>query len=206
MNISNTQNDIKTPSFELLKETLLPSNGVSFNGVYRGVVTKCKTDSKKPLYIRVKIFGLTDELPSKAQPWASSSGAFAIPEPGTYVDVTFEGGDIHFPVWSNPSKAKGNKLYTKGQKQNKQQNQEIYNSQDGTTVSYDKSTGVYSIEHTSGAKCSIDADGKLTHESGPGGIAIPTFKILTEATICPYTKSPHFGGSPYMEVSDYIKV
>jgi len=206
MSLVNTQGDIKNPSFEILREMTLPSNGISFNGIYRGIVTKCKTDNNKPLYVRVKIFGLTDELPSKSQPWARSSGSFPIPSPGTYVDIMFEEGDIHFPVWSNPSKASGSKLFTKGQKQSKQQNQEVYNSQDGTTVSYDKSTGVYSIEHTSGAKCSIDANGKLTHESGPGGIPMPKFRVLTEAAICPYTKAPHTGGSPYLEVSDYPKI
>jgi len=172
-----------------------------FNGQYRGIVTRCKTDQKKSQYIRVKVFGLTDDLPSKAQPWARGSGTHPIPAAGTYVDITFENGDIHFPIWSNPSKAKGDSLVTKGQKQSRQQNQEIYNSQDGTTISYDKSTGLYVIDHESGAKFSIDRLGVLSHKAGPLGIPIPQFKVITEASICPFTQGPHIGGTQFLKVS-----
>lgn len=201
MSVFNSQDDLKVSGFEKLKASLLNDSMTKFAGTYRGIVTKCKTDVTKSQYIRVKIFGLTDSLPNKAQPWARGSGTYPIPSPGTYVDITFENGDIHFPLWSNPSKAKGDSLVTKGQKQSKQQNQEIYNSQDGTTISYNKATGLYSIEHSSGAKMSIDKDGVLSHESGPGGIPLPKFRVITEASMCPYTGSPHFGGSPYLEVS-----
>lgn len=197
----SAQDDLKISGFDKLKANLLNDSMTRLNGVYRGVVTKCKTDTKKSQYIRVKIFGLTDTLPNKAQPWARGSGTHPIPAAGTYVDVTFENGDIHFPIWGNPSKAKGDSLVTKGQKQSKQQNQEIYNSQDGTTVSYNKSTGDYVIDHSSGAKFTIDRDGVLSHVSGPGGIPLPKFKVITEASICPFTLSPHIGGSDYLLVS-----
>lgn len=197
----SAQDDLKISGFDKLKANLLNDSMTRLNGVYRGVVTKCKTDTKKSQYIRVKIFGLTDTLPNKAQPWARGSGTHPIPAAGTYVDVTFENGDIHFPIWGNPSKAKGDSLVTKGQKQSKQQNQEIYNSQDGTTVSYNKSTGDYVIDHSSGAKFTIDKDGVLSHVSGPGGIPLPKFKVITEASICPFTQVPHIGGSDYLLVS-----
>lgn len=197
----SAQDDLKISGFDKLKANLLNDSMTRLNGVYRGIVTKCKTDVKKSQYIRVKIFGLTDTLPNKAQPWARGSGTHPIPAAGTYVDVTFENGDIHFPIWSNPSKAKGDSLVTKGQKQSKQQNQEIYNSQDGTTVSYNKSTGDYVIDHSSGAKFTIDRDGVLSHVSGPGGIPLPKFRVITEASICPFTQVPHIGGSDYLQVS-----
>lgn len=197
----NVQDDLKTSGFEKLKTSILNDSMTKFTGVYRGIVTKCKTDTRKSQYIRVKIFGLTDSLPNKAQPWARGSGTHPIPAAGTYVDITFENGDIHFPIWGNPSKAKGDSLVTKGQKQSKQQNQEIYNSQDGTTISYNKSTGNYVIDHSSGAKFTIDKEGVLSHESGPGGIPLPKFRVITEASICPYTKAPHIGGSDYLLVS-----
>ncbi|MFA5403748.1 MAG: hypothetical protein WC358_02325 [Ignavibacteria bacterium] len=197
----STQEDLKISGFDKLRANILNDSMARLNGVYRGIVTKCKTDTSKPLYVRVKIFGLTDTLPNKAQPWARGTGTYAPPAPGTYVDVTFENGDIHFPVWSNPSKAKGDSLVTKGQKQSKQQNQEIYNSQDGTTVSYNKSTGEYVIDHTSGAKFKIDKDGVITHTAGPGGIPLPKFKVITEASFCPFTQLPHQGGSDYFMVS-----
>ena len=196
-----TQDDLKTPGFEKLKNSLMNENVAKLTGLYRGVVTRCKTDNKKSQYIRVKIFGVTDDLPSKAQPWARGSGTHAVPDPGTYVDITFENGDIHFPVWGNPAKAKGDSLVTKGQKQSRQQNQEMYNSQDGTTISYDKSTGVYTIDHSSGAKFTIDNDGVLSHKSGPMGIPLPTYPVLTEASICLYTGGPHACGSKYMKAS-----
>lgn len=196
-----TQDDFKTDSFSQLKAAVLSTAMSTFDGRYRGVVTRCKTDNSKAQYVRVKIFGITDTLPSKAQPWARGSGTHPIPAPGTYVDITFENGDIHFPVWDNPSKAKGDRLVTKGQKQSRQKNQEIFNSQDGTTISYDKSTGKYVVDHTSGAKFSIDNNGTLSHEAGPGGIPMPKFRVITEASICPFTQKPHICGTPYLEVS-----
>ena len=200
MDITNTQNDFRLSGFDRLKSTLTNPDLYRFDGTYKGIVTKCKSDTSRPLYVRVKIFGITDDLPSKGQPWARGSGNSSLPEPGTYVDIVFENGDVHFPVWSNPSKAK-DRLVTKGQKQSRQNNQEIYNSQDGTTMSYDKATGQYTVSHSSGAKMSIDKDGVLSHESGPGGIPLSKYNVITEASICPYTGSPHICGSKYMQTS-----
>lgn len=199
--MNKTQSDFVSSGFEKMKAALMNDSMSRFGGQYRGVVTRCKTDTKMAQYVRVKIFGITDSLPSKAQPWARGSGTHPMPEPGTYVDIIFENGDIHFPIWSNPSKARGDSLVTKGQKQSRQKNQEIYNSQDGTTISYNKSTGNYTIDHSSGARVTVDKDGVLSHTSGPGGIPLPKFRVITEASFCPFTKSPHIGGSPYLEVS-----
>lgn len=204
MGITYLQYDLKENGFDKLKKALLNDDRTNLIGVYRGIVTRCKTDTSKPQYVRVKIFGVTDDLPSKSQPWARGSGTFPTPAPGTYVEITFENGDIHFPVWSNPSKGKNGSIVTKGQKQSRQANQEIYNSQEGTTISYDKSTGKYLIDHSSGAKFSIDKDGVLSHEAGPGGIPLPKFRVITEASICPFTQTPHFGGSDYLKVSSSL--
>ena len=196
-NIQHMFNDV---TLNTLKETVFPKHGVKFYGTYRGIITKCSTDVKKAMYVKVKIFGLTEEIPLKYQPWARSSGSNPIPEAGTYVDIVFENGDIHFPVWSNPSKSKNGKLVTKAQKQSKQKNQVIYDSQEGTTIEYDKKTGDFIISHSMGTVLKIDMLGRMHLIAGPGGIPIPNFKVITEASICPFTQGPHVMGTPYLQV------
>src|ERR1035437_1084181 len=159
---TNTQSQFSNITLETLKHSVLPEGGVKFPGTYRGIITKCSTDISKALYVKVKIFGLTDEIALKNQPWARSSGTNAIPEAGTYVDVTFENGDIHFPVWSNPSKSKSGKLVTKSQKQSNQGNQVVYDSQEGTTIEFDKKMGDFIISHSSGTVLKIDMFGMTT--------------------------------------------
>lgn len=196
----NAQEVFNIDGFEYMRKILTPVNGIRFEGIYRGIVTRCKLDAAKPLWVKVKIFGLTDEIPAKNQPWARGSGTHSVPEAGTYVDIVFENGDIHFPIWSNPSKGKNGKLVTRGQKQSNQKNQEIYNSQDGTSIEYNKKSGDFVISHSSGAELKIDKSGKTTIMSGPGGIPLPQYSVLTEATICPFTKTFHFGGTEYLKV------
>lgn len=196
-----TQLSMVDVTLDTLKAAIMPKETVLLTGIYRGIVTKCKADKKMPMYVKVKIFGITDEIGSKDQPWARSSGTHPIPEAGTYVDIVFENGDVHFPVWSNPSKSKNGKLITRGQKQSNQKNQEIYNDQNGTVMSYDKKTGDFSLSFSSGTELTVDKKGVLKHVAGPGGIPLPTFRVITTNDFCPYTKTKHIGGSEYMEVS-----
>ena len=197
---NRTQDELKISGFDRLKNSLLNDSMTRFPGHYKGIVTRCKTDVTQPLYVRVKIFGLTDSLPSKAQPWAKGSGSY-VPAPGTYVDIVFENGDIHFPIWSNPSNSHGDSLVTKGQKQSNQKNQEVYNSQEGTTLSLDKATGLWAFSHSSGTKFTVDKDGKMAVSANPMGLPLPMANVLTECTICQLTGLPHTGGSPYFKVS-----
>lgn len=196
----NIQHMFNSVSLDTLKQIVFPPEGVKFNGTYRGIITKCSTDTKKAMYVKVKVFGLTEEIPLKNQPWARSSGSNPIPEAGTYVDIVFENGDIHFPVWSNPSKSKNGKLVTKSQKQSKQKNQVIYDSQEGTSIEYDKKTGDFIISHSMGTVLKIDALGMMHLIAGPGGIPIPTAKVITEMSICPFTESNHVMGTSYLQV------
>lgn len=200
MGSDNIQHMFNSVTLDTLKQIVFPQDGVKFHGTYRGIITKCSTDSKKALYVKVKIFGLTEEIPLKHQPWARSSGANPIPEAGTYVDIVFENGDIHFPVWSNPSKSKNGKLVTKSQKQSKQKNQVIYDSQEGTSVEYDKKTGDFIISHSMGTVLKINSLGMVELIAGPGGIPIPTARVITEMSICPFTMGPHTMGSAHLKV------
>lgn len=202
MDIVGTQNDFKGSASDRLRTTLTNHNIYKFDGVYKGIVTRCKTDEVNKQFIRVKVFGITDDLPSKAQPWARGSGTHDIPEPGTYVDIMFENGDVHYPVWSNPSKSSKGRLITKGQAQSKQKNQEYYNSQDGTIASYDKSTGNHTFTHgPSGAKVQCDSEGNFKHINGQMGVPMPTYPVITEASLCPFTKGFHCMGSKGFQVS-----
>lgn len=79
-----------------------------FNSIYRGEVVN-NNDLLKKGRIQIKVFGIFDEIPDEALPWAiyadpfmgggSDSGGFFIPDEGDKVWCFFENGDHHQPVY-----------------------------------------------------------------------------------------------------------
>jgi uncharacterized protein involved in type VI secretion and phage assembly len=83
-------------------------NDFKFTGNYRGVVV----DDKDPLNsgrVKIRVFGIYDNVPDEALPWAIYSdpfmggqvgfGGFLIPDIGNHVWVFFENGDHLQPVY-----------------------------------------------------------------------------------------------------------
>jgi uncharacterized protein involved in type VI secretion and phage assembly len=83
-------------------------NDFKFHGNYRGVVV----DDQDPLRsgrVKIRVFGIYDNVPNEALPWAIYSdpfmggqvgfGGFLIPDVGNHVWVFFENGDHHQPVY-----------------------------------------------------------------------------------------------------------
>lgn len=188
----NSQKLINQNTIEDLREQIYPKELMYLSGVYDGIVTRC-IDKNKPGWIKVSIYGVTDDLPLKDQPWAEPPPTqnFQVPDPGSYVLVTFRDGDIHYPIWQSvSSQANGRFFPSHEHTQNYPNNHIIYNSGEGTVIKNNRKTGKLDIDHSSGTKITIDKSGdvEVSNESIKN-IAAKKYKVVTGAAQCPFLAS-----------------
>jgi len=193
----NAQKNIQLDNIEDLRNEIFPRELMYLEGTYSATVTRC-IDKGRPGWIKVSIYGLTDDLPLKDQPWAEPPPMqnFQVPDPGASVLVTFRDGDIHYPIWHTASSQNNGKFFpTHEYTDDYPNNHVIYNSADGSIIKNNRKTGNFVIEHSSGTKVTIDKDGLMTvTKEGITAAAYKKYKVVTSAAFCPFLAS--LGVSP----------
>lgn len=139
-----------------------------FNGFFRGEVV----DDQDPYQagrVRVRVFGVFDDVKDEALPWAiyadsfmggqEDLGGFFIPDEGSHVWLFFEQGDHTQPVYfagaparphNPPERLKGDYPRNK-----------VFRTKAGHVIEIDDTSGANRIrvKHTSGTEVEIDNDG-----------------------------------------------
>ena len=185
----NAQKNIRVDNLDDLKNEIFPRNLMFLDGTFSGIVTRC-IDKGRPGWIKVSVYGVTDDLPLKDQPWAEPPPMqhFQVPDPGASVFITFRDGDVHYPIWHSATSQNNGKFFPTHEYTDDYPNNHIlYNSGDGTIVKNNRKTGNLVIEHTSGTKVTIDKSGDMTiAKDGITGAAYSPFKVVTNAALCPF--------------------
>lgn len=180
-------------------ETILPREPLKLEGFFPGVVVG-GISKKYPGFVKVKIYGVTDDLPNADQPWAEPAPqiSFRVPRDGTSVLVYFKNGDIHFPVYTHQSTEADYKYIPKeGIKEDYPDTQVIYSTQTGTKILHNSSNNTTSINHESGVSIIITPLGAVEIKNAMRG---PSVNTLTALDICPFTHAPHGGGTSSFKV------
>lgn len=142
-----------------------------FNGNYRGEVV----DVADPLNagrIRVKVYGVFDELPDDHIPWAIyadpfmggglNSGGFWIPDQGDHVWVFFENGNHMYPVFFAGAPAKPHMPAEKTASEYPKNR--VFKSKQGHVIEVDDTAGAarIRIHHKSGSEIVMFENGDVT--------------------------------------------
>lgn len=185
----NAQKNINVDTIEDFRSLIFPKELMNLSGSYDAVVTRC-IDKGRPGWIKVNIFGITDDLPIKDQPWAEPPPTqnYQIPDAGAFVLVTFRDGDVHYPIWhSATSQNNGRYFPTHEYTEDYPNNHVLYNSNDGTIMKNNRKSGDFIIEHFSGTKVTIDKWGKVeVIRDGILGQVYQKSKVVTNAAMCPF--------------------
>ena len=188
----NAQKNIRVDNLDDFKNEIFPRELMFLEGTFSGIVTRC-IDKARPGWIKVSIYGVTDDLPVKDQPWAEPPPMqnFQIPDPGASVFITFRDGDVHYPIWHTSTSQNNGKFFPTHEYNDDYPNNHIlYNSADGTIVKNNRKTGNLVIEHASGTKLTISKDGNMTIvKDGLLAAQYSPFKVVTAAAQCPFLAS-----------------
>lgn len=149
------------------------SSEQKFFGNYRGVV-EADNDPLTSGRVRIRIFGVYDDILTGDLPWAIPSdplmggisgwGGFIVPDVGSHVWVFFEAGDPTQPVYfggaparpHGPPEATENGTYPRNK---------VFRTKAGHVIEIDDSEGGNRIRvhHSSGTDIAIDDGGNMTY-------------------------------------------
>lgn len=195
------QNKLRKIENSDFENEILPNKLSVLEGFFPAVVVG-GTSKKYPGYVKVKIYGITEDLPNMDQPWAEPAPEtmFRVPRKGTAVLVYFKNGDIHFPVYTNQSiDARGSYLPKDDYAEDYPNTIVLFSSQNGTKVVHNNEEDTLSINHQSGVTITINSFGIIEITNVYLGNAVP---VLTEMTPCPITGLHGGGGTVAFKVPD----
>lgn len=142
-------------------------------GNYRGEVIR-RDDPLKAGRVKINIFGVYDDIPEDAIPWAiyadpemggtSEVGSVIIPEMGAHVWCFFEGGDHHYPVfWAGaPAMKDGvSDLPSESRESGEYPANKVRKTKSGILMEMDDTEGSVRLRfyHPSGTERLVDNDG-----------------------------------------------
>jgi uncharacterized protein involved in type VI secretion and phage assembly len=141
-----------------------------FNGNYRGEVVDVQ-DPLKAGRIRVRVFGVYDDLPNEVIPWAiyadpfmgggSNSGGFWVPDVGDHVWVFFENGKHLQPVYFAGAPAAVH--FPSNKTDSSYPNNRVFKTKQGHIIEVDDSPGNsrIRIRHKSGSQTTMFDNGDV---------------------------------------------
>lgn len=186
---------------------------------YDAIVISDEVDPNHGGAVRIKVFGVTEDLDDKDQPFAipSVNSQQAVPTKGTLLRVTFEEGDINQPKYIQTSPEK---TYLPEEFTADYPNVAVSNlGDDFFIMTHNRRTKDTNITHPSESVITWDAFGTITHDSDKGyknaGYGASSNRgqkihpVLTEATIDVFCCTPvgnNTGNGGANQGSEYLKV
>ena len=182
---------------------------------YDAVVISDEVDPNHAGAVRIRIFGITDELKKQEQPFAIPAvvNLSAVPTKGTLLQIVFDDGDINKPKYFNAS---AEKKYLPQSYVDNYPNVAVANLGGDLFMMFHHRTDKNSlVTHPSQSVILWDNFGTVTHDSEKGydnagrGANQQAGKkihpVLTEATIDPFTCTP-VGAGDANQGSEYFQV
>lgn len=191
---------------------------------YDAIVINDDVDPNHAGAVRVKIFGVTEELENEQQPFASPSvnSIQAVPTKGTYLRVSFDEGDVNKPKYFQVSPEK---TQLPQEFRDNYPNVSVANlGGDFFLMVHDRAEKNTLITHPSASKIQWDGRGRVAHDSDKGydnagrnafrGRGEKLQAVLTEGTIDVFCCTPvgnnledggAFQGSEYFFVTHISK-
>lgn len=207
MLVDNLRRLFGIPTSELQKE-FINRSPKKYDEVYYGKVVSVK-DRKKYGRIKVRVFGIFDDFQTDDLPWAypentfigSSTGSMIIPPVGSVVQIRFQNGDVHLPIYL------GTKVHTqntlpKGKSGIDPETIIFWELDSGDYFEVNQKKQEMTLKHSSGTEIYIDRLGtlhikakRIVDESS--SLAIPDGSIGPFCALqsCAYAGIPHTSNS-----------